>query len=92
MEYNHNRPLEDFQEDLKIIRESGYHPIAVSQIYFEDVYVFETAHEAKEAYEKLEDCDNCQVIAFWYSKEAFLKEVEEYESKDGCYKVLIHWL
>ena len=53
--YNHNRPLESFQKELKIIKENGFYPIAVTQMYFEDVYVFETSEEAKSAYEYLEE-------------------------------------
>lgn len=85
--YNHYRPLTDF--DLDKIQNKGFKPIGVSQIYFEDVYIFETDEEAKKAYSELEIKGNFQ--AYWYSKNDFLKEVLEYE-KNSNSKVLIHWL
>ena len=46
MKYNHDRPLSDFQDDINKLKASGYNPIAVSQMYFEDTFVFETNEEA----------------------------------------------
>lgn len=91
-EFNHNRPLEDFQESLKIIKEHGFNPIGVSQIYFEDTFIFETEQEATKAYETLELIEEPKVLAFWYGKENFLQEVDEYETFDNSSKVLIYWL
>jgi len=85
--YNHNRPLSDF--DLETVQNNGFNPIGVSQIYFEDVYVFETDEEAEKAYSELELKKGFQ--AYWYSKECFLNEVSKYEKNETC-KVLIHWL
>lgn len=92
--YNHNRPLESFSIELEIIRENGFVPIAVSQIYFEDTFVFETHEEATKAYEMLEEDETLPYRCFgwWYGKQEFLKEVLDYESKEGASKVLIHWL
>lgn len=94
MEYNHNRPLEDFLNEINIIKENGFNPIAVTQMYFEDVYVFETKEEARAAYEKLElgrFKNDDIIVGFWYDKDAFLKEVEQYEAQIEN-KVLIHYL
>jgi hypothetical protein len=99
MKYNHDRPLEDFQEDINRIKQEGFNPIAVTQMGFEDTFVFETAEEATNAYEKLElnSPRKSNVIGWWYGKEDFLKVVESYK-KDfhfGCdepIEVLIYWL
>lgn len=92
--FNHDRKLETFQTELEIIRENGFNPIAVTQMYFEDTYVFETGQEAKKAYEMLEEDESLEYRCFgwWYGKEEFLKEVLDYESKEGASKVLIYWL
>jgi len=52
--YNHDRPLESFQRDIDKLRQAGYNPIAVTQMLFEDTFVFETSEEAKRAYEQFE--------------------------------------
>ncbi len=91
MEYNHDNDLEDFQEQLEIIRNAGFKPIAVSQMYLEDTFVFETPEEATEAYNQLEDCENGKLAGWWYGKEEFEKSVKEHESNLGV-KVLVHWL
>ena len=49
MEYNHKRPIEAFVEQIQILRDHGFRPIAVSQMICEDVFVFETEDEAKRA-------------------------------------------
>lgn len=94
--YNHDRPLSDFEPQLKILREHGFKPIAVTQILFEDTFVFETNKEAKKAYVKLEKNQKHRdkmVIGWYYGKKAFLKEVKRYETdNNGFSKVLIHWL
>lgn len=96
MRYNHHRPLKDFKKDIEIIRNAGFKPIAVTQMYFEDTFVFETDEEADEAYTKLERDENGNemdlVCGWWHGKEDFKKEVEKYESKEGASKVKIYWL
>jgi len=94
METNHNRPIEDFITEINLIKEKGYNPIAVTQIFFEDAYVFETHEEAMKAYKEFELDRKTQddiIVGFWYGKEEFLKEVNDYEKKLET-KVLIHWL
>lgn len=91
--YNHDREVEDFQEDLEVIREEGFNPIAVTQMYFEETFVFETPEEANRAFQKLEANGNSRVIGWWYGKEDFLHEVDIYEKEnEGYSKVRIHWL
>ena len=97
MKFNHDRMLSDFQSNIDKLKENGYNPIAVSQMYFEDTFVFETEEEAKKAYQQFEIDENEKWIGdisgWWYGKEDFIKTVKEYESEnDGYSKVLIHWL
>lgn len=58
MEYNHGQSLSDFEESMDKIRNAGFNPIAVSQLYLEDTFVFETNEEASNAYKKLERDEN----------------------------------
>ena len=95
--WNHDRPLSDFQDSLNIIEDCGFKPIAVSQMYLEDVFVFETSHEATVAYEHLEKGNNVEnkryLDGWWYGRDDFLREVKAYETDNkGFSKVLIHWL
>ena len=97
MKYNHNRPLSDFQNDIDKLKENGYTPIAVSQMYLEDTFVFETKEEAKKAYHQFESDENekwiGEIVGWWYGREEFEKEVNEYETENNGYsKVLVHWL
>ena len=97
MKFNHDRMLSEFQSDIDKLKENGFNPIAVSQMYFEDTFVFETEEEAKKAYQQFEIDENEKWIGdisgWWYGKEDFIKTVKEYESEnDGYSKVLIHWL
>lgn len=54
MKFNHNKELSYFQSSIDIIRHHGFNPIAVTQMYFEQVFVFKTDSEAEMAYELLE--------------------------------------
>lgn len=92
---NHKRPIEDFQEQISILRGHGYNPIAVSQMICEDVYVFETEDEAKKAASELEfnpDKSKNKLQAWWYGRESFQLAVEKYEKEWADCKVLTHWL
>jgi cobalamin biosynthesis Co2+ chelatase CbiK len=97
MKFNHNRPLSDFQSDIDKLKANGYKPIAVSQMYLEDTFVFETKNEATRAYRQFERDEKeewiGEIVGWWYSKEDFEKTVKEYETEnDGYSKVLVHWL
>ena len=93
MKYNHDREVQDFQEQIDIIRNAGFKPIAVSQMYLEDTFVFEKSDEANKAYKLLEDCKNSEVVGWWYGKEDFEKAVKEYETEnDGYSNVRVDWL
>ena len=97
MKFNHNRPLSDFKDDIDKLKANGYNPIAVSQMYFEDTFVFETKEEAEKAYRQFERDEEekwiGEIVGWWYSKEDFEKTVKEYETEnDGYSKVLVYWL
>lgn len=90
--FNHNRDIEDFKIELDIIISAGYTPIAVSQMYMENVFVFKTEEEANNAYNILEIIEK-KLCGWWYGSEQFLKELNEYEeSFNNEIKVLVHWL
>jgi hypothetical protein len=91
MKYNHNRELSDFQEEINLIKKKGFKPIAVTQMYLEDVFVFETDKEANLAYQALEKCKSPKVIGWWYGKDVFIKNVEVYQNEYEK-KVKIFWL
>lgn len=89
-EYNHDRPLSSFDESLILIKSYGFNPIGVSQIYFEDTFIFETQEEAESAFQKLEK--ELGLIQGWfYSKENFEKDKIKYENELNC-KVLTYYL
>jgi hypothetical protein len=97
MKFNHDRMLSEFQSNIDKLKENGFNTIAVSQMYFEDTFVFETEEEAKKAFQQFEIDENEKWIGdisgWWYGKEDFIKTVKEYETEnDGYSKVLIHWL
>jgi hypothetical protein len=94
MRFNHNKTLSDFQSDIDKLKENGYNPIAVSQIYLENTFVFETSNEANKAYQQFEKSRKEEkIVGWWYGKEDFEKAVKEYETEnDGYSKVLVYWL
>ena len=85
---NHNRTLESFSDDIQKIKANGYNPIAVTQLYCEESFVFETVTEAKEAYRTVGN----EGDGWWYGKDEFIKSVENYEQQYTDTKVLIYWL
>ena len=96
MKYNHDRPLSDFQEELTIIRNAGFNPIGVSQLYFEDTFIFETEEESKRAYRRLERDSEGRflgdVVGWWHGEKDFKDAVRKYESEnDGYSKVRTYW-
>lgn len=90
MNYNHDRPLSDFDNQLKILRNHGYNPIAMTQLYFEDTFVFKTLDEATKAYAELE-IDKELITGWFYEEDDFIREIKEYEERNAS-KVLIYWL
>lgn len=90
--YNHKRPLKSFSEFIKKLRENGHNPIAVTQMYCEETFVFGTEEEAKSALLLFNDSvDECH-FGWWYGKDEFMRVVEEYEFVYPDTKILIYWL
>lgn len=89
---NHNRPLSYFSDDLNKLRAAGYNPIAVTQLYCEESFVFETTSEALEALLVFNKSEKECHHGWWYGKEEFVKSVENYEQQYPDTKVLIYWL
>lgn len=88
--FNHNRDIESFNDEIKILNDNGFYPIGVSQLYLEDVFIFEDNKESKLAYETLEESKDL-VVGFWYGKYEFFDEVIKYEKENNS-KVKIIWL
>lgn len=86
--FNHNRPLSDFEESINVLRKHGFNPIAASQLFMEDTFVFESKEEATKAYNLLE-IEKKVLKGWFYSKSAFEKEVVSYEDDFEC-KVLVY--
>lgn len=96
-QYNHDRPIEDFQAQIDMLREHGFTPIAVSQMMFEEVYVFGTEEEAKRAYNEFEATPSGRsigkIVGWWYGYDQFKQTVEMYEDKMGDGTIVrTHWL
>lgn len=92
MKYNHIKEKQDFQEQINIIKSAGFKLIAVSQLYLEDTFVFESPEEANKAYMQLEVCNDAKVFGWWYGKEDFERTVKEYETENGGdSKVCVYW-
>ncbi len=89
--YNHDVSKEEFTPIIEAIKKYGFNPIAVSQMYLEFVFVFNTHEEATKAYNLIElSEDENSPVGFWYGKNEFLNEVNDYEK--GGRAVLIYWL
>ena len=89
--WNHTRPLLDFEKQLKIIVDHGFKPIGVSQIMFEDTFVFETPEEAVEAANTLEFGAMTVLQGWWYGREHYEEAVKLYENENNT-KVKTYWL
>lgn len=89
--YNHNRTLDSFSESIKKLRENGHNPIAVTQMYCEETFIFETDEEAKTALLLFNDSEGKCFYGWWHGREDFMKVVEEYEFVYPD-KILIYWL
>lgn len=90
--YNHKRPFTSFSESIKKLRENGHNPIAVTQLYCEETFVFETEEEAKSALLVFNDSEHECYYGWWQGKVEFMRVVEEYEFVYPDTKILIYWL
>lgn len=95
--FNHRRPLKSFSKEIEKIKKAGFNLIGVSQMYFEDVFIFETRDEAEKAYHTFENdmFGNYigKIVGYWHSREDFKEAVRFYEiENNGNSKVKVHWL
>lgn len=97
-QYNHKRPLSDFCGALCEIQMAGFNPIAVTQLYFEDTFVFSTDVEALNAYKEMEENKARprykRVVGWWLGLKDFKESVRIYETMSSFapIKVKIYWL
>lgn len=72
--------LNNNRDNISLLKSLGYNPIGVSQMLFEDTFVFETEEEAKKAYEHAE-VELKMIQGWFYSKEGYSKAVEDYKER-----------
>lgn len=89
---NHRRRLSTFNKSIGIIKDHGFYPIAVTQLYNEDTFVFKTSDEAIAAYESLENREDSILKAWWYGLEEFNETVSKYETRFPNTEVKVFWL
>jgi hypothetical protein len=80
--------LKSFSEFIKKIRDNGHNPIAVTQWYCEETFIFETPNAAEAAYKAFGE----EGFGWWFGKDEFMRLVEEYEFVYPDTKILIYWL
>lgn len=81
----------DESENLKIIKQHGFKPIAITIFMGEEVIVFRTSDEAAEAFKQLTEItgNDC----WWYGLDGFKKEYEWYKTHFEPDDVpLVYWL
>ncbi len=74
------KDMEQYKEEIQILKDHGYNPIKVTSMMFETTFAFNTKEEADKAYQELE-VEKKLLQAWWYGNEDFNNAVEEYESK-----------
>lgn len=71
---------------IKLLKENGHKPLAICSCYGEETFFFETAEEAKIAYEEME-VEKGLVCGWFYSVE----EIDNLENPDGS-KIEVRWI
>ena len=72
------RELDSFADELAVLRNHGYNPIAVTQTELEDTFVFESQQEANDAYTELVS-EKKLLDGYFYGRKKFMKVKEELE-------------
>lgn len=72
----------DTSVSLDHLRDNGFNPIAITQMYLEETFVFNTKEEADKGFELLERGKSL-VTGWWYEKEEFLATYKKYEEEMG---------
>lgn len=97
MKPNHKKTIEDFLDYIEALQIEGFNPIAVTQMYFENTFVFETSEEAKKAYHTFEVSEDGKeirrIVGWFYGKDHFIQAVDQYnKDSEGYSEVLVYWL
>lgn len=87
--WNHKRPLSSFELEINLLKSNGFNPIAVTQMYMEDIYVFETLSEA---YGAADHKISKEIDGYFWAKESLLENVKSYNTDVFDKTVLIYWL
>ena len=71
--------MEQYLEEIQILKDHGYNPIKVTSMMFETAFAFQTKEEADRAYQELE-VEKELLQAWWYGED-FQQAVKEYETE-----------
>ena len=63
---------------IKLLKDAGYKPLAICSYYGEETFFFETAEEAKKAYEEMEVEE--RLVCGWFHS---VDEIDNLENPDG---------
>lgn len=79
--------------NIKILKDHGFNPIAITIIMCEETFVFETEEEAIRAHNEFENNPKHNIViqGWWYNRESFKKAVQDYIKKTE-YIPKIYWL
>ena len=81
MEYHIPYEIDYFQEEIDIVKEAGFNPTKVTQLFTYTTFVFKTEEEAQKAFKDLEESK--KLCCLWYDEKQFLDQVKEYEDTLG---------
>ncbi len=85
------KTLPDFKPQIETIKKKGFNLIGITQIMFEDTFIFKTSEEATKAYIELER-DNPILSGWWYGKDELIKTLKDYDTQIDTTRVKIFWL
>ena|SRR5690606_16558381 len=71
---------------IKLLKDAGYKPLAICSYYGEETFFFETAEEAKKAYEEMEE--NKGSVCGWFHS---VEDIDKLENPDGS-KIKVKWI
>lgn len=71
---------------IKLLKDNNHNPLAICSYYGEETFFFETAEEAKKAYEEMEE--NKRSVCGWFHS---VDEIDKLEHPDGS-KIEVEWV